>query len=127
MKTDWPAFSFAFPTSAFQAVTPDDEQGGRLLEREGGWLEGGILIVGDERFSEGARLLHGRHAENFITDLEPFHTRPQSFDHAGEIMAQAAWKTGADEDLQLSPAKFPVHGVCRGSPDLDADLTAPGL
>ena len=100
-------------------------QGGGLLEREGWRLEPDVFFVGDDVFGERARLTDGGDAEDFIAHLEPLHPRPDGFDHAGEIMAQAARKPEPGNRLHLAPANFPVHRVGGRSPDLNANLARP--
>src|SRR5258707_1273006 len=51
--------------------------------------------------------------------------RPDGFDHASEIMAQAARKPEPGKRLHLAPANFPVHRVGCCSPDLNANLALP--
>ena len=43
----------------------------------------------------------GREPENFIAYLEPIYPRPDGFDHASDIMAQAARKPEPGKRLHL--------------------------
>ena len=91
IKTDWPALTLRSP-SAVPGCQAHNGQGGRLLERDGWRLEPNVFFVCNDVFGERTRLADGGDAEDFIAHIEPFHPRPDGFDHASEIMAQAARK-----------------------------------
>jgi hypothetical protein len=57
------------------------------------------------------RFAYGGDAEDFVAHLEPFHARPDGFDHACEVMAQAARKPEPGKHPHFAPANFPVHRV----------------
>lgn len=86
-----------------------------------------LFFVCDDVFSERARLTDGGDAEDFIAHIEPFHPRPDGFDHAGEIMAQAARKPEPGKHSHFATANFPVHRVGCRSPDLNANSAPPGF
>jgi hypothetical protein len=48
---------------------------------------------------------------DFIARLEPIHSWPDGFDHAGEIMTQAARKPEPGKRFHFAAPNFSIHRV----------------
>jgi hypothetical protein len=71
-----------------------------------GGLSAAFFSSATRNSANAPALLMEGDAEDFVAHLEPFHARPDGFDHACEIMAQAARKPEPGKHLHFRPGEF---------------------
>jgi hypothetical protein len=97
--------------------------GGGILHRQVGWLEGQRIFFNCDEFGKRADAVVVRPRVDLIAGLEAAHARTDTHHHAGEIIAQNQRHFVRQQQLELAIPDLIVQRIDAGSVNLHQDVT----